>query len=162
MLVDEGPAKVSARRSRDKFLPQSLNDVVKKRTSSLLLKTRFAPRHTTVLVNVCSHTSGLPVSPSLQQVQAVGIALRCESPAAMEFGYWSTQWQPGDKSLTAIKAAEHRRNDIVPKSSAACLEEFYNKRFFDPAGMTETTFWPSEAPDCPLGRALTVPNKDTN
>jgi CubicO group peptidase (beta-lactamase class C family) len=40
-------------------------------------------------------------------------------------------------------------------------EEFLQKRFFDPLGMTETTFWPNEAQIARLAGAY-APNKEKN
>ena len=50
---------------------------------------------------------------------------------------------------------------IVEIVSGMPYEEFLQKRFFDPLGMTETTFWPSEAQIARLAGAY-GPNKEKN
>jgi CubicO group peptidase (beta-lactamase class C family) len=50
---------------------------------------------------------------------------------------------------------------IVEIVSGMAYEEFLQKRFFDPLGMTETTFWPSEAQLARLADAY-GPNKEKN
>jgi len=48
---------------------------------------------------------------------------------------------------------------VVEIVSGMPYEEFLQKRFFDPLGMTETTFWPSEAQAARLCGAY-GPNKE--
>ncbi len=48
---------------------------------------------------------------------------------------------------------------VVEIASGLPYEEFLHKPFFDPLGMTETTFWPSEAQIARLAGAY-GPNKD--
>ena len=50
---------------------------------------------------------------------------------------------------------------IVEIVSGMPYEQFLQKRFFDPLGMTETTFWPSEAQTARLAGAY-GPNKEKN
>ena len=50
---------------------------------------------------------------------------------------------------------------IVEIVSGMPYEEFLQKRFFDPLGMTETTFWPSEEQIARLAGAY-GPNKEKN
>jgi CubicO group peptidase (beta-lactamase class C family) len=50
---------------------------------------------------------------------------------------------------------------IVEIVTGMPYEEFLQKRFFDPLGMTETSFWPSDAQIARLAGAY-GPNKETN
>jgi CubicO group peptidase (beta-lactamase class C family) len=50
---------------------------------------------------------------------------------------------------------------IVEITSGMAYEEFLQKRFFGPLGMTETTFWPSEAQVARLAGAY-GPNREKN
>ena len=54
------------------------------------------------------------------------------------------QWQPGDRYAYGNQGMNIAAR-IVEIVSGMPYEEFLQKRFFDPLGMTETTFWPSEA-----------------
>ena len=63
------------------------------------------------------------------------------------------QWQPGDRYAYGNQGMNIAAR-IVEIVSGVPYEVFLQKRFFDPLGMSETTFWPSEAQDCPAGRRV--------
>ena len=67
------------------------------------------------------------------------------------------QWQPGDKYAYGNQGMNIAAR-IVEIVSGLRYEEFLQKRFFDPLGMTETTFWPDEAQIARLAGAY-GPNK---
>src|SRR5882724_1736565 len=54
------------------------------------------------------------------------------------------QWQPGDKYAYGNQGMNIAAR-IVEIVSGMPYEEFLQQRFFDPLGMKETTFWPSDA-----------------
>jgi CubicO group peptidase (beta-lactamase class C family) len=70
------------------------------------------------------------------------------------------QWQPGDKYAYGNQGMNIAAR-IVEIVSRMPYEEFLQKRFFDPLGMTETTFWPSEAQIARLAGAY-GPNREKN
>jgi len=70
------------------------------------------------------------------------------------------QWQPGAKYQYGNQGMNIAAR-IVEIISGLAYEEFLQKRFFDPLGMTETTFWPSEAQVARLADAYS-PNKEKN
>jgi CubicO group peptidase (beta-lactamase class C family) len=70
------------------------------------------------------------------------------------------QWQPGEKYAYGNQGMNIAAR-IVEIVSGIPYEGFLQERFFDPLGMTETTFWPSEAQIARLAGAY-GPNKAKN
>src|SRR6266567_1972631 len=139
MLADEG--KVSLDDPVTKFIPQLTNWMVveEKDQSHVLLKPLVRP----VLVrHVLSHTSGLTGMSELQQ--ATGSDSTPLRARALSSVTGPLQWQPGDKYQYGNQGMNITAR-IVEIVSGMAYEEFLQKRFFDPLGMTQTTFWPSEA-----------------
>jgi CubicO group peptidase (beta-lactamase class C family) len=68
------------------------------------------------------------------------------------------QWQPGDKYAYGNQGMNIAAR-VVEIVSGMPYEEFLQQRFFDPLGMTETTFWPSEGQIARLAGAY-GPNKE--
>ena len=153
MLVDEG--KVSLDDPVTKFIPQ-LNKwmvVEEKDHSHVLLKSPVRP---VTIRHVLSHTSGLAGTSELQQVTGSDSApLKARALSSVTS---PLQWQPGDKYAYGNQGMNIAAR-IVEIVSGMPYEEFLQKRFFDPLGMTETTFWPSEAQIARLAGAY-GPNKE--
>jgi CubicO group peptidase (beta-lactamase class C family) len=70
------------------------------------------------------------------------------------------QSQPGEKYAYGNQGMNIAAR-VVEIVSGMPYEKFLQKRFFDPLGMTETTFWPSEAQVARLARAY-GPNREKN
>ncbi len=70
------------------------------------------------------------------------------------------QSQPGDKYAYGTQSMNIAAR-VVEIVSGMPYEDFLQKRFFDPLGMKETTFWPSEAQIARLAGAY-GPNKQKN
>jgi CubicO group peptidase (beta-lactamase class C family) len=155
MLVDEG--KVSLDNPVAKFIPQ-LNKwmVVEERDEShVLLRTPVRP---VTVRHVLSHTSGLAGSSELQQVTGSDSApLKARALSSVT---GPLQWQPGDKYAYGNQGMNIAAR-IVEIVSGLPYEGFLQERFFDPLGMTETSFWPSEAQIARLAGAY-GPNKEKN
>ena len=155
MLVDEG--KVSLDDPVTKFIPQ-LNKwmvVEEKDQSHVLLKPPVRP---VTIRHVLSHTSGLAGTSELQQVTgADSTPLKARALSSVT---GPLQWQPGDKYAYGNQGMNIAAR-IVEIVSGMPYEKFLQKRFFDPLGMTETTFWPSEAQVARLAGAY-GPNKEKN
>lgn len=153
MLVDEG--KVSLDDPVTKFIPQ-LNRwmvVAEKDASHVLLKPLVRP---VTIRHLLSHTSGLTGQAELQQVtgsDSTPLKVRALSSVTGPL-----QWQPGDKYAYGNQGMNIAAR-VVEIVSGMAYEDFLQKRFFDPLGMTETTFWPSDAQIARLANAY-GPNKD--
>ena len=155
MLADEG--KVSLDDPVTKFIPQLTNWMVveEKDPSHVLLKPLVRP---VTVRHVLSHTSGLTGSSELQQV--TGSDRTPLKARALSSVTGPLQWQPGDKYQYGNQGMNIAAR-IVEIVSGMSYEEFLQKRFFDPLGMTETTFWPNDAQIARLAGAYS-PNKEKN
>ncbi|HTH48123.1 MAG TPA: serine hydrolase domain-containing protein, partial [Candidatus Limnocylindria bacterium] len=139
MLVDEG--KVSLDDPVTKFIPQLEKWMVveEKDASHVLLKPLTRP---VTVRHILSHTSGLTGTSELQQVTgADSTPLKARALSSVT---GPLQWQPGDKYAYGNQGMNIAAR-IVEIVSGLPYEQFLQKRFFDPLGMTETTFWPSDA-----------------
>src|SRR3984957_14795279 len=152
MLVDEG--KVSLNDPVTKFIPQldKWMIVEEKDRSHVLLK---APVRPVTIRHLLSHTSGLAGTSELQQVTgADSTPLKARALSSVT---GPLQWQPGDKYAYGNQGMNIAAR-IVEIVSGMPYEEFLQTRFFDPLGMKETTFWPSEEQIARLAGAY-GPNK---
>jgi CubicO group peptidase (beta-lactamase class C family) len=152
MLVDEG--KVNLDDPVAKFIPQ-LNKwmvVEEKDRSHVLLK---PPVRAVTIRHVLSHTSGLAGTSELQQV--MGSDSTPLKARALSSVTGPLQWQPGDKYAYGNQGMNIAAR-IVEIVGGMPYEQFLQKRFFDPLGMAETTFWPSEEQIARLAGAY-GPNK---
>jgi CubicO group peptidase (beta-lactamase class C family) len=153
MLVDEG--KVSLDDPVTKFIPQLSKWMVveEKDTNLVLLKPLVRP---VTIRHLLSHTSGLTFSSELQQVTG-GDSTPLKA-RALSSVTGPLQWQPGDKYQYGNQSMNIAAR-VVEIVSEMPYEKFLQDRFFDPLGMTETTFWPSDAQVARLANAY-GPNKD--
>lgn len=155
MLVDEG--KVSLDDPVTRFIPQLDKWMVveEKNPSHVLLKPLVRP---VTVRHLLSHTSGLSGSAELQQVtgsDSTPLRIRALSSVTGPL-----QSQPGDKYAYGNQGMNIAAR-IVEVVSGMPYEEFLQKRLFEPLGMTETGFWPSEAQIARLAGAY-GPNQETN
>ena len=138
MLVDEG--KISLDDPVSKFIPQ-LNKwmvVAEKDQSHVLLKPPVRP---VTIRHVLSHTSGLAGTSELQQVTGSdGTPLKARALSSVT---GPLQWQPGSKYAYGNQGMNIAAR-IVEIVGGMPYEQFLQKRFFDPLGMSETTFWPND------------------
>jgi CubicO group peptidase (beta-lactamase class C family) len=155
MLVDEG--KISLNDPVTKFIPQLKKWMVaqEKDQSHVLLKPLVRP---VTIRHLLSHTSGLAGASELQQVMgADSIPLKARALSSVT---GPLQWQPGDKYAYGTQSMNIAAR-IVEIVSGMPYEQFLQQRFFEPLGMKETTFWPSEAQIARLAGAY-GPNKEKN
>jgi CubicO group peptidase (beta-lactamase class C family) len=152
MLVDEG--KVSLDDPVSKFIPQLKKWMVaeEKVEAHLLLKPPVRP---VTIRHVLSHTSGLTGSSELQQV--TGSDSTPLKARALSSVTGPLQWQPGDKYAYGNQGMNIAAR-IVEIVGGMPYEQFLQQRFFDPLGMAETTFWPTEGQIARLAGAY-GPNK---
>ncbi len=147
MLVDEG--KVSLDDPVTKFIPQldKWMVVAEKDKDHVLL---VLPARPVTIRHLLSHTSGLAALSELQQAAgADSTSLKARALASVT---GPLQWQPGDKYAYGNQGMNLAAR-VVEILSGMAYEDFLQKRFFDPLGMTETTFWPSEAQIARLANA---------
>jgi CubicO group peptidase (beta-lactamase class C family) len=100
-----------------------------------------APQHPITVRELMSHRSGLRATsafetPTLGQFP---LAVRVESYALEPLLY-----EPGS-GFTYSNAGINTAARIIEVVSGMRYEEFLQRRIFDPLGMTDTTFWPTEA-----------------
>ena len=155
MLSDEG--KVSLDDPVTRFIPQleKWMVVTEKDATHTLLKPPVRP---VTVRHILSHTSGLTGSSELQQV--TGSDATPLKARALSSVTGPLQWQPGEKYAYGNQGMNIAAR-IVEIVSGMPYEQFLQTRFFDPLGMTETTFWPSDELVARLARAYR-PNKETN
>jgi CubicO group peptidase (beta-lactamase class C family) len=155
MLVDEG--KVSLDDPVTQFIPQldKWMVVMEKDEGHVLLKPPVRP---VTLRHLLSHTSGLAGSSELQKV--TGSDSTPLKARALSSVTGPLQWQPGEKYQYGNQGMNIAAR-VVEVVTGMPYEEFLQKRFFDPLGMAETTFWPSEAQVARLAGAY-GPNKEKN
>ena len=153
MLVDEG--KVSLDDPVTKFIPQLSKWMVvaEKDTNHVLLKT---PERPVTIRHLLSHTSGLTSSSELQH--ETGVDSTPLKARALSSVTGPLQWQPGEKYQYGNQGMNVAAR-VVEIVSGVPYEKFLQERFFEPLGMTETTFWPSDAQVARLANAY-GPNKD--
>ena len=155
MLVDEG--KVSLDDPVTWFIPQLNNWMVVEEKDDFHVLLRTPVRPVTVR-HVLSHTSGLTGSSELQRVMGSdGTPLKARVLSSVS---GPLQWQPGDRYSYGNQGMNIAAR-IVEIVSSVPYEVFLQKRFFEPLGMSETTFWPSEAQIARLAGAY-GPNKEKN
>lgn len=152
MLADEGKLKLDDPVA--KFVPQLGKWLVvdEKDAAHVLLKPPVRP---VTLRHVLSHTSGLAGLSELQQV--TGADATPLKARALSSVTGPLQWQPGDKYAYGNQGMNVAAR-VVEVVAGVPYEEFLQKRFFDPLGMTETTFWPTDAQVARLAGAY-GPNK---
>lgn len=138
MLVDEG--KISLDDPVTRFIPQLGNWMVveEQDRSHLLLKPPVRP---VTIRHLLSHTSGLAGTSELQRVTgADSTSLKARALSSVT---GPLQTQPGDRYAYGNQGMNVAAR-IVEVVSGMAYEQFLQERLFDPLGMTETTFWPTE------------------
>ncbi len=137
MLVDEG--KIVLDDPVEKYLPEFKGQmfVETQTVDRVILK---KPAHPITVREVLSHTSGMAFSSRVEQPTLDGLPLR---EAVRSYALTPLQYEPGTKyqySNASINTAAR----ILEVVSGMSYEDFMQKRLFDPLGMKDTTFWPTE------------------
>jgi CubicO group peptidase (beta-lactamase class C family) len=137
MLVDEG--KVRLDDPVEKYLPEFHGQKViapKKEKNREVLKT---PAHPITVREILSHTSGLvgrsPMERELDMLSLRdGVISYAQSPLQFEPGTKYEYCNPGINTV----------GRLIEVVSGMPYEQFMQQRLFDPLGMKDTTFWPTE------------------
>ncbi|MCF7676500.1 MAG: beta-lactamase family protein [Akkermansiaceae bacterium] len=138
MMVDEG--KIALDDPVAKYLPEFRGQmmVAEKDDSHVLLR---KPSRPITIRDVLSHMSGLPFRSDIEVPTLDGLPL---AAAVRSYAMTPLQWEPGTRyqySNAGINTAAR----IVEVVSGIKYEDFMQRRIFDPLGMKDTTFWPTEA-----------------
>lgn len=137
VLVDE--KKVQLDDPIEKYLPefQGMWVIAEQDNDHQVLR---RPKRSPTIRDTLRHTSGMPFASAMEKPTLDGLPL---SIAVKSYGMTPLQYEPGTRyqySNAGINTAA-RIIEVVEKQS---FEEFLQKRFFDPLGMKDTTFWPNE------------------
>ena len=138
LLVDEG--KVDVDDPVEKYLPEFRGQMVvaEKQPDRVVLR---KPSHPITVRNVMAHTSGLPFKSALEEPTLDRYPL---SARVRSYAMTPLDFEPDGKyqySNAGINTAAR----IVEVVTGKSFEKFLDERLFQPLGMTDTTFWPSEA-----------------
>ncbi len=137
MLVDEG--KVNADDPVEKYLPEFRGQMVvaEKDDEHILLK---KPGHPITVKNVLSHTSGLPFRSATEvpTLDRLPLADRVRSYAMTPLDF-----EP-DSKYQYSNAGINTAARIIEVVTGKPFEDFLDERLFEPLGMRDTTFWPSD------------------
>lgn len=152
MLVDEG--KVSLDDPVEKYLPEFKGQMVvaEKDGEHALLK---KPKHPITVRNVLSHTSGLPFKSPVENPTLDMLPLRV---AVLSYAALPLDFEP-DTKYQYSNAGINTAARMIEVISGMSYEDFMQQRLFDPLGMKDTTFWPSEAQEKRIALSY-KPNKD--
>jgi len=137
MLVDEGKVDVDAPVSR--YLPEFADQwlIAERDDAHILLK---KPARQMLVRDLMSHTSGITQQLFFKGVngEELPLATRVAALAAQPL-----ESEPGTK-YKYTNGGMNTVGRIVEKISGLPFAEFLQTRLFDPLGMKDTTFWPSD------------------
>lgn len=138
MLVDAGLVKLDD--PIEKYLPEfkGLWVAVEQDKEHILLK---RPKTPVTVRHILSHTSGMPFASPLEVNPRDQLRLR---DGVLSYAMTPLHSEPGAKYVYS-NAGINTAGRIVEVVSGMPFEDFLQKRLFDPLGMKDTTFWPSEA-----------------
>jgi CubicO group peptidase (beta-lactamase class C family) len=137
MLVNEGKVKLDD--PVEKYLPEFKDQwfIAEQDKEHMLLK---RPTHPITVRNVLSHTSGLKPTSAMESPTLDLLPLR---EAVRSYTMTPLQFDP-DSKYQYSNAGINTAGRIIEVVSGMPYEEFMQKRLFDPLGMKDTTFRPSE------------------
>ncbi len=133
ILVDEG--KVNVDDPVEKYLPEFKGQMVAEKGGN-----PHAPKHPITIRNVLSHTSGLPFASPMERptLDQNPLSERVASYAKLRL-----EFEP-DTKYQYSNAGINTAGRIIEVVSGMSYEDFLDKRLFQPLGMKDTTFWPTE------------------
>jgi len=154
ILVDEGKVKLDD--PIEKYLPEfkDLWVAVEQDKEHVLLK---KPKSSVTIRQVLSHTSGMPFVSGMESPYLDQLSIR---DAVRSYAITPLKTEPGTKYAYS-NAGINTAGRIIEVVSGMSYEDFLQKRIFDPLGMKDSTFWPTEQQSARI--ALTYkPNKEKN
>jgi CubicO group peptidase (beta-lactamase class C family) len=137
MLMDEG--KVCAEDLVEKYLPEFKGQwrVAERDDTHVLLK---KPSRPITVRDILSHTSGLPFASAMEVPTLDLLPLR---ECALSYAMTPLQSEPGSK-YEYSNAGINTAGRIIELVSGMSYTDFMNTRLFQPLGMIDTTFVPTE------------------
>jgi CubicO group peptidase (beta-lactamase class C family) len=137
MLVDDGKVKLDD--AVEKYLPEFRDQwmIAEQDKDHMLLK---RPSHPITVRNILSHTSGLRPTSAMETPTLDLLPLR---DAVRSCAMTPLQFDP-DTKYQYSNAGVNTAGRIIEVVSGIPYEEFLQKRLFDPLGMKDTTFRPTE------------------
>ncbi|HYH63747.1 MAG TPA: serine hydrolase domain-containing protein [Urbifossiella sp.] len=136
ILVDEGKVKLDDPVSA--YLPEFAG--VKVQPDKAKAEFR-APARAMTVRDLLRHTSGMPFASAAEAPTLDGLPLK---DAVASYARTPLHSDPGAKYLYA-NTGINTAGRIIEVTSGTSYEAFLDARLFGPLGMTDTTFWPSEA-----------------
>ena len=137
MLVDEG--KIALDDPVEKYLPEFCGQMLAVKNDSGPASLR-KPSHPITLREVLSHMSGLPFQSSVEKPTLDGLPL---AVAVRSYATTPLQNEPGTH-YSYSNAGINTAGRIVEVVTGMKYEDYMQQRLFDPLGMKDTTFWPTE------------------
>lgn len=139
MLVDEG--KVSLDDPIEKYLTEFSEQMViaEKSESGDRVVLKKSARPVTVR-DILSHTSGMPFKSALEEPTLDLLPL---SARVRSYAMTPLENEPGT-NYRYSNAGINTAGRIIEVVSGMAYEDFLDQRLFQPLGMKDTTFWPSE------------------
>lgn len=137
ILVDEGKVKVDD--PVEKYLPEFRGQmvVVEKQADRVVLQ---KPTHPITVKNVLTHTSGLPFKSALEEPTLDRYPL---SARVRSYAMTPLDFEP-DSKYQYSNAGINTAARIIEVVTGQAFEKFLDERLFQPLGMKDTTFWPTE------------------
>jgi CubicO group peptidase (beta-lactamase class C family) len=140
ILVDEG--KLSIEDKVEKHLPEFRGQMLAVRDGSTI--TLKKPSRPITVRDLLTHTSGLPGALPEGLADLYAKRKHTLAEAVMAFSQRPLDFEPGTKWAYCNPGID-TLGRIIEVVSGQGYEEFLNKRIFQPLGMTDTTFYPTEA-----------------
>jgi CubicO group peptidase (beta-lactamase class C family) len=111
--------------------------------------TTVAPTRAVTIKDLLTHTSGLGSGTMANSTISAAAVSRKEGEKLADYiprlGNTALEFQPGSRWAYSAQAGHDTLGRIVEIASGMSLNEFFQKRIFDPLGMKDIAFWPSEA-----------------
>jgi CubicO group peptidase (beta-lactamase class C family) len=146
ILVDEGKVKLDD--PVEKYLPEfkDVRVLAEKAADHELLK---RPAKPITVRHLLSHTSGMPFKSAMEEPTLDGLPLAKD---VRSYAMTPLQSEPGTKYAYS-NAGINTAGRIIEVVSKMPYEDFLQKRLFEPLGMKDTTFWPTDAQAARLAKA---------
>jgi CubicO group peptidase (beta-lactamase class C family) len=111
--------------------------------------TTVAPTREVTIKDLLTHVSGLGSGTMADSTISAAEVRRKNGEKLADYiprlGNTALEFQPGSRWAYSAQAGHDTLGRIVEIASGMPLNEFFQKRIFDPLGMKDITFWPSEA-----------------
>jgi len=111
--------------------------------------TTVAAQREVTIKDLLTHVSGLASGTMSNSTVSAAAVSRKQGEKLADYiprlGSTALEFQPGSRWAYSAQAGHDTLGRIVEIASGMPLNEFFQKRIFDPLGMKDISFWPSEA-----------------